>query len=109
MTKINRTTARQFLALAPETFKALGKTWKIDRRQILVIDAQTIQVAYKGRKQRGAFLADKVVFEVGYGAGYDLYSIKASRFDGLALEASDLRSVDAVTLEAFASVPSLVA
>ena len=93
MNATNTTTADQFNRLAPASVRHGRKTFK--RRGGLFDDAtNTVRFDYVGRKQRGAFLADKVSVAVTYNASVDFYDIQVQRFNGLTLDVTDVLNLD---------------
>lgn len=103
MNTTNSTISTQFNRLAPSTVKLGRKTYT--RRGGLFCDASnTVRFDYVGRKQRGAFLADKVTVAVAYVAGLDLYDVTAQHFDGATLDAREILAIEGATWEVFADL-----
>lgn len=103
MNATNATISTQFNRLAPASVRLGRKSYT--RKGGLYDDAtNTVRFDYVGRKQRGAFIADKVSVAVAYDAGRDLYNVTAEAFDGLALESREIFAVVGATWEIFADL-----
>jgi hypothetical protein len=107
MNATNTETSRQFNALAPAAVKVAGKTYK---RKGGVYDdaANCVRFDFVGRKQRGAFIADKVVVAVTYQHGADLYDVVITKCDGATFENADLANIDGVEFSAFRDFPTWI-
>lgn len=103
MSEVLATLAHQFNRLAPAALLVGGKSFA---RKGGVYDnaAGTVRFDFVGRKQRGAFVADKVTVSVRYDSGADLYDVEVVRFDGATFATETIKALDGVYAEDFARV-----
>jgi hypothetical protein len=103
MSEVVATLTAQFNRLGPASLRVSGKSYA---RKGGVYDnsAGLVRFDYVGRKQRGAFVADKVTIAVRYDVGADLYSVEIVRFDGASFATDTIKVLDGVYAEDFARV-----
>ena len=107
MSPILATIASQFNYAAPSTLTVGGKSFN---RKGGVYDnaAGVVRFDFVGRKQRGAFMADKVVVSVSYNDGADLYNVKIEKCDGASFDVTTIKECDGMYAECFATLAEWV-
>lgn len=92
-------TMRQIRTLAPAKIDFEGKSYRFTS-YLFDNDSNTVRVDYN-RRERGAFLASKVVFSIRYDSASDLYTITSEHFDGKTFDSRWIRTTEGATFDAF--------
>lgn len=92
----------QWQKLAPKVVKAKGKKYTFKRGYTMQVGPNAVQFQYTARKGPEDLMPPKVVFEVTYNRGADLYDVKITLYTGGASKVAE-REVKGLGFEQFSA------